>query len=106
MARYIDADKLLDDLGLRKGITADEIINGIPEKGIRPMDEPHCWFFLSIILAPTADVVDVVRGEWIKPTDVMGFGRCSNCNALWDYSLIDNPFFNYCPNCGARMVEE
>ena len=61
MARYIDADKLLDDLGLRKGITADEIINGIPEKGIRPMDEPHCWFFLSIILAPTADVVEVVR---------------------------------------------
>ena len=61
MARYIDADKLLDDLGLRKGITADEIINGIPEKGIRPMDAPHCWFFLSIILAPTADVVSRER---------------------------------------------
>ena len=64
-------------------------------------------FAISRILRqPIADVVEVVRGEWIKPTDVMGFGRCSNCNALWDYSLIDNPFFNYCPNCGARMVEE
>ena len=61
MSRYIDTDKLLDDLGLRKGIAVDEIINGIPEKGIRPMDEPQCWFFLSIILAPTADVVEVVR---------------------------------------------
>lgn len=98
MARYIDADKLIDDLGLRKGITIDEIINGIPEKGIRPMDEPHCWFFLSIILAPTADVQPVVKGEWIEDGAVM---KCSVCGNSSDYCGTEN----FCNYCGADMRE-
>ena len=43
------------------------------------------------------------QGEWIYPTDIIGFGRCNNCKALWDKSLIDNIYFKYCPRCGARM---
>lgn len=43
------------------------------------------------------------KGEWIYPTDIIGFGRCNNCKALWDKSLIDNIYFKYCPRCGARM---
>lgn len=46
---------------------------------------------------------DRPQGEWIYPTDVIGFGRCNNCKALWDKSLIDNIYFKYCPRCGARM---
>lgn len=45
------------------------------------------------------------QGEWIYPTDIIGFGRCNNCKALWDKSLIDNIYFKYCPRCGARMVK-
>ena len=44
-------------------------------------------------------------GEWIYPTDIIGFGRCGNCKALWDIGLIRNKFFRYCPRCGARMSE-
>lgn len=43
------------------------------------------------------------KGEWIYPTDIIGFGRCNSCKALWDKSLIDNIYFKYCPRCGARM---
>lgn len=52
---------------------------------------------------PAADVAPVVRGEWIyrawRPT-------CSLCG--FSGSLIDAPMapFKYCPNCGAKMVEE
>lgn len=45
------------------------------------------------------------RGMWIYPTDIIGFGRCGNCKALWDIGLIRNKFFRYCPRCGARMGE-
>lgn len=103
MPRYIDADKLLDDLGLRKGITVDEIINGIPEKGIRPMDEPHCWFFLSIMLAPTADVKPVAIGKW-KILDKHTV-QCPVCNNTLDLRGVNagRGDANYCPNCGADM---
>ena len=46
---------------------------------------------------------DRPQGEWVYPTDIIGFGRCNNCKALWDKSLIDNIYFKYCPRCGARM---
>ena len=46
------------------------------------------------------------KGKWIYPTEVIGFCRCGNCNALWDKSLYDNRFFRYCPRCGADMRGE
>lgn len=42
-------------------------------------------------------------GKWIYPSGIVGFGRCSECKALWDYSLITNRFFRHCPRCGAEM---
>lgn len=41
--------------------------------------------------------------KWIYPTDIVGFGRCENCKALWDVSLIRNKFFKHCPRCGHPM---
>lgn len=40
-------------------------------------------------------------GKWIYPSDVTGFGRCSECKALWDHSLITNKYFKICPRCGS-----
>lgn len=54
----------------------------------------------DIRLIPSADRP---QGEWVYPTDIIGFGRCNNCKALWDKSLIDNIYFKYCPRCGAQM---
>ena len=43
------------------------------------------------------------RGKWIYPSEIGGFGRCENCEALWAVSLIRNKFFKHCPRCGHPM---
>lgn len=52
---------------------------------------------------PTANVVEVVHGEWLEDIayyDENGcpciVARCSNCGEAY-------PTYNYCPNCGAKM---
>ena len=67
---------------------------------------------------PTADVVEVLRGNWIPfyESEISGFNpelaghdpisgyKCSGCGAE---AILDcNDQFvlsNYCPNCGAKM---
>ena len=39
-------------------------------------------------------------GKWIKTTHY----QCSECETEWDIDPEENGI-NYCPNCGARMVE-
>lgn len=52
-----------------------------------------------------ADVEEVKHGKWEKRTwiifdsEKVGF-RCSECNTTWDSPT------KYCPNCGAKMLEE
>lgn len=79
MARYIDADALLKC----KVQLYDE--NGVGLYAVGTGD---------ILRMPTADVVEVVHGEWI---DKGHYRYCSVCN-------YNNPhIYNYCPNCGADM---
>jgi rRNA maturation endonuclease Nob1 len=46
---------------------------------------------------PTADVVEVRRGKWIKRGNEK---KCSECKFIY-YS--NNDEWNFCPNCGADM---
>lgn len=52
-------------------------------------------------LFKSADVVEVVHGEWKFNKD--GSGTCNQCNItqknVWDY----DSWQNYCGHCGARM---
>lgn len=51
---------------------------------------------------PTADVVEVKHGEWVKRPNTKGQVYCSECATLEE--ITDNSFkSNYCPNCGADM---
>ena len=66
-----------------------------------------------------ADVRPIVRGEWEKTEgfDEYGGGRyvewtCSVCFskakggwAVRDKHIDEPPYWNYCPNCGADMME-
>ena len=53
---------------------------------------------------PGADVVPVVRGKWErKRYGPWASGlKCSECELLFDIAT-DQPSWNYCPNCGAKM---
>lgn len=57
--------------------------------------------------APIIDAVPVKHGKWEWNTN-NGFYYCSNCQAVspkedQDGEYCDCP--NYCPGCGAKMVE-
>lgn len=91
MSRYIDADAVYEEL---RGY------------GYAMLDFA-AW---RINEQPTADVVEVKRGENICDS-VIGHCefKCSVC--LADISSVcggslDGGYFNYCPNCGAKMKEE
>ena len=57
----------------------------------------------------TSEMRPVVHGEWEEVDDVWGdiHYRCSVCGCEWyleDGSPAENGM-NYCPSCGARLVE-
>lgn len=45
---------------------------------------------------PAADVVEVKHGQWIDGK-CGHYKICSECNQIADF------YFDYCPNCGAKM---
>lgn len=51
---------------------------------------------------PTADVKEVVRGEWIKMGNrtLCGTYRCTNC------TKVNDEISDFCPFCGADMRGE
>lgn len=50
---------------------------------------------------PAADVAQVVHGHWECGC------QCSVCgDRHGPYNARHKPYYNYCPNCGAKMDEE
>ena len=88
MAEYIEREALIKKL-------KDKIIN------------PQTSFINNVLIgllekALAADVVEVVYGEWVRPTIINGrtfdIPHCSVCDDV----PCDTK--NYCPNCGAKMT--
>ena len=83
MSRYIDADKLKEELK-HSGYCNNNWLD----------------IEMSINIQPTADVRENVRGEWIFPYGDKKYKRCSVCGSVF-YSIPYNT--NFCPSCGADM---
>ena len=62
-------------------------------------EECDCEWLWAILDIPTADVAPVRHVEW---QEIDGIFRCSHCGYSFEHEGYKH-FFNYCPNCGARM---
>lgn len=51
---------------------------------------------------PAADVAPVVHGEWVL--DAKNHAYCSQC--LYGRNIETQVGWNYCPNCGSKMILE
>lgn len=71
-------------------------------------DEAKKIFDEIIDLQPAADVVEVRHGKWEWNNKDEYFYSCSNCGheAYGNTAEIASGFYNYCPRCGAKMVNE
>lgn len=106
MARYIDADLLLQDISESVVFTVRDSATSPELRGARKIVD-------RIKNAPTADVVEVKRGEWLQTKEPLGYRgvdcvECSACHDSWvldedfDFETV-NVFWSFCPNCGAKM---
>jgi hypothetical protein len=86
--RLIDADALIQKRNHAKAYAPDMHVIG---QGY-------------VMDAPTIEAVPVVRGEWTTNSDYPDTVICSLCG--WRESVWwADKGTNYCPNCGAKMVE-
>ena len=82
MAEYIELDALLEKIEGATGIgsMASGLLRRLVER------------------VPTADVVEVLHGEWLICADGY-YPYCSRCGK----EPKNGELTNYCPDCGARM---
>lgn len=99
MARYIDADNLINELSAA--------CMPIYEKGITGILGDSSSIADIINEQPTADVQEVKRGYWIPERDPDENNRiqCFHCSVCDDDFHYIGAFVatKFCPNCGARM---
>ena len=88
MARYIDSEALTEEIkSLSVMLGGENVFKTAKESLLRIIDEQ-----------PTADVVEVKHGEWVKN------GKTHTCSCCgYFYINVDMEDDNYCPNCGAKM---
>ena len=53
---------------------------------------------------PSADVQPVRHGQWIEYDN--SHCECPYCHSEWSYFENMVEYFNFCPNCGARLDGE
>ena len=85
MARYIEAANAAEIISDKLDIALSELVD-------------------VMATVPTADVQEVKRGEWQE--DVLDNIICSACGESFNICDNDTERFIYCPNCGAKCVEE
>ena len=100
MARYIDAEKKIAEY-------SQQIFKWL-ERG----DDPNCKKIKCLLnkievlstTEKTADVVEVVHGEWELAGEQFHIEKVYLCTACRNYEAWgESEKTPYCPNCGAKM---
>ena len=90
MERYIDAEKFDSRVRVAGGFAEEELTEDFKDGVLTVLE--------MLKTAPTADVRENVRGEWIdNGIDPGAWNFCSVCGE----QSID--LYDFCPNCGADM---
>ena len=90
MAEYIEREAAIK-----------ELMNDAPEQvGYSREDAADCIRYM-----PAADVAPVRHGRWEEASDGDGI-VCPFCRTDFCTIIYDTEYFNYCPNCGAKMDEK
>lgn len=99
MPRYIDADWIVQKLdGWREQLAETY---GENDEYVLCLGE----VLMKIDDTPTADVVERKTGKWNTDKESPEYATCSVCGHC-DWDCTESEYFNYCPNCGARMEGE
>lgn len=111
MAKYIDADKLVEKLEKSIVWCEENLLPNDFRKGCIAATKDIINTVQMNETSPAADVVEVAHGEWILDR---GTHKCSSCG--FGMFMYENTYFQdgvclgsgrkmlpYCPNCGARM---
>ena len=78
----------------------ESIMNDAPEQvGYSREDAADCIRYMD-----SADVALVRHGRWEEASDGDGI-VCPFCRTDFCTIIYDTEYFNYCPNCGAKMDE-
>ena len=88
-----------------------------PNDLMKYIEENHCYAGLPmaahvctmelLTYAPRVDVVEVVHSQWVLAEDgKLICGNCKNVKVAYEQLcyLRSTGCWNYCPNCGAKMI--
>ena len=105
MARYVDADKVID---VMKAAYWDENMHSAKDDPC-VIDAMIDWSIRQVKDAPTEEVAPVVHSHWKEYEDYSGavYPECARCGLVWwlDEGTAEDNEMYYCPKCGAKMDE-
>ena len=104
--RLIDANELMDEFRryMVERYDKGKCVSGENCKTC----ENGCLWRKVVNKAPTVDAVEVVHGRWddtgryIFPDGSIAV-RCTECGCALNMGEFEKYYWNYCPNCGAKM---
>ena len=108
MAEYINKDRLYAIMGLLGDECKKPIIDQEHEN--RSYNSYYGWEVVRDVedaifrgKCQGEDVAPVVHGRWIEKPFLLGTSNfCSLCDSFYG---MPHGKFNYCPNCGAKMMD-
>lgn len=98
MIELIDKNKAIKKLAFAQE-QMYKAIGGVEDDTHKTLDTIQ--FCIDRIDEIEAEKVEIIKhGQWVIKN---GRGYCSECNQSYD--ILGGTIFNYCPNCGAKMID-
>ena len=97
--RLIDANNLIEEIREERCYNC---------RNFKDMKCDYCGtadYIYMIEDMPAVDVAPVRHGRWEEASDGDGI-VCPFCRTDFCTIIYDTEYFNYCPNCGAKMDEK